>query len=141
VDPKDEYFYSYRGVAVVTPNQHEAAEVLGYKLRDDATVTRAGEQLLERLESRAVLITRGAAGMSLFERGAPRRDYPATAREVYDVTGAGDTVVGTYATALSGGASAGEAAALSNAAAGDVVRHLGTAVPDPGALFDAAGGD
>jgi len=137
VDPKDTHFFSYRGVAVVTPNQHEAAGVLGYKLRDDRAVGRAGEELLERLGAAAVLITRGGDGMSLFEQGDGKRtDFPAVARQVYDVTGAGDTVVGTYAVALAGGATAAEAASLANRAAGDVVQRVGTAVPRREALVE-----
>jgi len=139
VDPKDTHFFSYRGVAVVTPNQHEAAEVLGYKLRDDAAVTRAGRELLERLRADAVLITRGAQGMSLFESGDRRTDLAAEARQVFDVTGAGDTVVATYAAALAGGAAPHEAALLANRAAGVVVGQVGTAVPDVESLFDRGG--
>lgn len=142
VDPKDTHFLSFKGVAVVTPNQHEAAEVLGYKLRDDATVTRAGEDLLARLEADCVLITRGESGMSLFERGRGRTDFPTMARRVFDVTGAGDTVVSSYAVALTGGAEPQEAALIANHAAGLVVAEVGTAAPDLEALrlsFDSGG--
>lgn len=128
VDPKDTHFMSYEGVAVVTPNQHEAAEVLGYKLRDDALVSKAGTELLGRLGADAVLITRGSEGMSLFQTDK-RSDLKAVARSVYDVTGAGDTVVATYALAIAGGAEPIEAAELANRAAGDVVQQVGTAVP------------
>ena len=135
VDPKDTHFNSYRGVAVVTPNQHEAAEVLGYKLRDEGAVARAGLDILTRLGSDAVLITRGAEGMSLFEApDASRTDFPAVARRVFDVTGAGDTVISTYAAALAGGAVPREAAVLSNRAAGQVVQEVGTAAPEAAAL-------
>jgi D-beta-D-heptose 7-phosphate kinase/D-beta-D-heptose 1-phosphate adenosyltransferase len=134
VDPKDTHFFSYVGVSVLTPNQHEAAEVLGYKLHSEASVSRAGNELLERLGSACVLITRGEKGMSLFEAGGARTDFPAVARRVYDVTGAGDTVVSAYAAALAGGAHPREAAALANHAAGLVVAELGTAVPDLEAL-------
>lgn len=134
VDPKDAHFLSFQGVAVVTPNQHEAAEVLGYKLRDDAAVSRAGEELLARLDAQCVLITRGERGMSLFERGRGRTDFPTAARQVFDVTGAGDTVVSAYAAALAGGAQPREAALIANHAAGLVVAEVGTAVPDLEAL-------
>jgi len=130
VDPKDTHFNSYTEVAVITPNQYEAAEVLGYKLRDEASLTRAGKELLERLHSDCVLITRGSDGMSLFEQGGRRTDFPVAARRVYDVTGAGDTVVGTYAVSLAGGAEPREAALLATHAAGLVVAEVGTAVPD-----------
>ena len=134
VDPKDTHFFSYQGVDVITPNQFEAAEVLGYKLRDEPAVGRAGEEILSRLESRAVLITRGEKGMSLFEAGGRRTDFPTVAQKVFDVTGAGDTVVSCYALALSAGAEPREAAILSNHAAGLVVAKVGTAAPDPAAL-------
>jgi D-beta-D-heptose 7-phosphate kinase/D-beta-D-heptose 1-phosphate adenosyltransferase len=129
VDPKDTHFFSYRGVSVLTPNQHEAGEVLGWRLRDEAALERAGREILGRLESDCVLITRGERGMSLFERGGARTDLPALARHVYDVTGAGDTVVSAYAVALAGGASPRAAAHVSNHAAGLVVGEVGTAVP------------
>ncbi len=134
VDPKDTHFFSYQKVSVLTPNQHEAAEVLGYKLRDETAVGRAGKEILTRLEAECVLITRGEKGMSLFERGPRRTDFPTVAREVYDVTGAGDTVVSAYAVALAGGAEPREAALIANHAAGLVVGELGTAVPAPAAL-------
>jgi len=134
VDPKDTHFFSYHGVNVITPNQHEAGEVLGYKLRDDAAVSRAGAELLSRLGAQAVLITRGERGMSLFEAPGTRTDFPVTARSVYDVTGAGDTVVSAFAAAQTGGATAREAALIATHAAGLVVGELGTAVPNLDAL-------
>ncbi len=141
VDPKDLHFFAYRGVAVLTPNQFEAGEVLGYKLRDEASVTRAGEEILARLEAKALLITRGERGMSLFEAGGEQTDFPTVARRVFDVTGAGDTVVSTYAVALAGGASPKEAAILSNHAAGLVVAEVGTAAPDMKALRGSFSGE
>jgi D-glycero-beta-D-manno-heptose-7-phosphate kinase len=134
VDPKDTHFFSYHGVSVITPNQHEAAEVLGYKLRDDAAVSRAGAEIMSRLGARFVLITRGERGMSLFEEPGARTDFPVTARSVYDVTGAGDTVVSAFAAAQVGGATAREAALIATHAAGLVVGELGTAVPNLDAL-------
>jgi D-beta-D-heptose 7-phosphate kinase/D-beta-D-heptose 1-phosphate adenosyltransferase len=140
VDPKGTHFNSYLGVAVITPNQHEAAEVLGFKLRDEDSVTRAGQVLLDRLQAEGVLITRGAEGMSLFLRGRGRTDFPVAARRVYDVTGAGDTVVGSYAAALAGGAEPREAALIATHAAGLVVAEVGTAVPEPGRIRESFGG-
>jgi len=134
VDPKEAHFYAYLGVAVITPNQHEAEEVLGYKLRTEELVGKAGEELLGRLESDCVLITRGARGMSLFEQRGRRTDFPVLPRRVYDVTGAGDTVVSGYAVALAGGAEPREAALVATHAAGLVVSEVGTAVPDPAEL-------
>jgi D-beta-D-heptose 7-phosphate kinase/D-beta-D-heptose 1-phosphate adenosyltransferase len=137
VDPKDTHFDSYKGVAVITPNQHEAAEVLGYKLRDEEAVTRAGTDILERLEADCVLITRGEKGMSLFEASGRRTDFPVVGRRVYDVTGAGDTVVSGYAAATAGGAEPREAALIATHAAGFVVSEVGTAVPELDALLDS----
>lgn len=141
VDPKDTHFNAYTGVAVVTPNQYEAAEVLGYKLRDEESVGRAGREILNRLDVSCVLITRGEDGMSLFEREPERRtDFPVVAKRIYDVTGAGDTVVSGYATALAGGAEPREAALLATHSAGLVVSEVGTAVPDFDALRASFGG-
>ncbi len=141
VDPKDTHFNAYMGVSVVTPNQYEAAEVLGYKLRDEDAVSRAGWDILERLGASCALITRGEAGMSLFERESKRRtDFPVVAKRVYDVTGAGDTVVSGYAVALAGGAEPREAALVATHAAGLVVSEVGTAVPDFEALRASFGG-
>lgn len=134
VDPTETHFNAYVGVAVLTPNQFEAAEVLGYKLRDEETVSRAGTDLLKRLEAACLLITRGEKGMSLFEQSGKRTDFPVVARKVYDVTGAGDTVVTGYTVALCGGADPSEAALIATHAAGLVVSEVGTAVPDLEAL-------
>ena len=141
VDPKEAHFFSYREVAVLTPNQHEAAFVLGYKLEDDEAVSRAGKEILERVEADSVLITRGEQGMSLFERSGRRTDFPAVARRVYDVTGAGDTVVSAYAAALAGKAEPREAAMIANHAAGLVVAEVGTAAPDMDSLLASFPGE
>ena len=99
IDPKGTDYAKYRGATLVKPNQLEAGQVLNRPLKTDDDVTRAGADLLELLHpSAAVLVTRGAAGMSLFERGQEPVHVPAQAREVYDVTGAGDTVAGVLAT-------------------------------------------
>ncbi len=128
VDPKETHFFSYRGVAVITPNQSEAGAAYGRRLRDVPTLLAAGRYLREELECRSVLITRGEHGMTLFaSEGAPLQ-FAAVATEVFDVTGAGDTVVSSYALALAAGATAPEAAAISNHAAGLVIREVGTTV-------------
>lgn len=127
VDPKETHFFSYRGVSVITPNLLEAGVAWGRALRSEELLDQAGRELRQRLESDAVLITRGEKGMSLFRADRPRLDLPTVAREVYDVTGAGDTVVSTYAVALAAGADHPEAALISNHAAGIVVREVGTA--------------
>jgi D-beta-D-heptose 7-phosphate kinase/D-beta-D-heptose 1-phosphate adenosyltransferase len=127
VDPKVRHFALYRGVTVVTPNQLETEQVTGVRLRDDGDLVTAGRRILSLLRCRAALVTRGEQGMSLFERGRPPLHVKAAAREVFDVTGAGDTVIATIALALAAGATLAEATFLANAAAGVVVGKVGTA--------------
>lgn len=129
IDPKGTDYRKYRGATVVKPNQHEAGKVLNRELRTDADVDRAGADLIDLLGPHtAVLVTRGAHGMALFERGKPPVRVPAQAREVYDVTGAGDTVAGTLALALAVGGSLEAACRLASLAAAIVVGKVGTAV-------------
>ncbi|HHD12073.1 MAG TPA: D-glycero-beta-D-manno-heptose-7-phosphate kinase [Deltaproteobacteria bacterium] len=135
VDPKVEHFHYYHGVELVTPNNLEASRASGVEIRDEETLHRAGRILLDSLGSKAVLITRGEQGMSLFEKDRDTH-IPTVAREVYDVSGAGDTVVGVMALALSAGADYREAAVLANMAAGIVVGKVGTAVVHPEELLD-----
>ncbi|MFH0779148.1 MAG: D-glycero-beta-D-manno-heptose-7-phosphate kinase [Candidatus Eisenbacteria bacterium] len=127
VDPKETKLLSYVGVTVVTPNQHEAGFAYGKRIVDDVTLEEVGWGLSKRLGCEGILITRGEKGMSLFEKGGVLTHFPTVAREVFDVTGAGDTVVTALALALAGGATLKEAASISNHAAGLVIRHLGTA--------------
>ena len=131
VDPKPRHFRRYRGVTLVTPNQLEAERATGLRLTDDAALALAGERILRQLRCRAALVTRGERGMSLFEQGREALHVEAAAREVFDVTGAGDTVIATMSLALAAGASLPEAAVLANAAAGVVVGKLGTAQATP----------
>jgi D-beta-D-heptose 7-phosphate kinase/D-beta-D-heptose 1-phosphate adenosyltransferase len=137
VDPKETHFFSYTGVSVITPNLIEAGTAFGRALKTDELLNDAGEDLVRRLACDAVLITRGEKGMSLFEAGRARLDLPTVAREVYDVTGAGDTVVSHYALALAAGASHPEAACLANHAAGIVVREVGTATATCRQILDS----
>jgi D-beta-D-heptose 7-phosphate kinase/D-beta-D-heptose 1-phosphate adenosyltransferase len=137
VDPKPRHFRFYRGASVVTPNQLEAEQVTGLRLSLPAELAAAGRRMLSRLACRAVLVTRGEHGMSLFERGRPPLHVAAAAREVFDVTGAGDTVIATLGLALAAGARLAEAARLANHAAGVVVGKLGTATTDPEELLAA----
>ena len=126
VDPKSARFERYRRATVITPNLREAfaaAALSGGKGRD---VGRVGAALLRRTKAGAVLVARGEEGMSLFESGEEPLHIPTVAREVYDVTGAGDTVIGTLALCLAAGASFREAAYLANLAAGIVVGEFGT---------------
>ena len=127
VDPKLRHFRLYRGVTVVTPNQLETEQATGLRLRDERELLAAGRRIVSLLRCRAALVTRGEHGMSLFERGRPPLHVPTAAREVFDVTGAGDTVIATMSLAVAAGASLAEAAVLANLAAGVVVAKVGTA--------------
>jgi D-glycero-beta-D-manno-heptose-7-phosphate kinase len=141
VDPKVEHFGFYKGVTLVTPNHLEATQAAGLHGDGDQTIQEAGEILRQRLGCQCVLVTRGEKGMSLFEGDGVSWHLPTQARQVYDVTGAGDTVVGTLALALSTGASMREAAALANHAAGIVVGMIGTATVSAQQLTEALGSD
>ena len=129
VDPKRNDFSFYRGCTVITPNKGEAQAALGGReLSTDLDVWEAGNDLLKSCRSKAVLITRGEEGMTLVERGRNACFHvPAIARHVFDVTGAGDTVIGTLAACLAAGSSMREAAVLANIAASVVVGEVGTA--------------
>jgi len=137
IDPKPRHFRLYRGASVVTPNQLETEQVTGLRLTGPAELAAAGRRMLAALGCRAVLVTRGEHGMSLFERGRPPRHVEATAREVFDVTGAGDSVIATLALAVAARAPLADAATLANAAASVVVGKLGTAQATPAELLQA----
>jgi D-beta-D-heptose 7-phosphate kinase/D-beta-D-heptose 1-phosphate adenosyltransferase len=137
VDPKVEHFSYYKGATVVTPNHLEALQAAGVHSDDDRGIAEAGEILRQRLGCRSVLVTRGEKGMSLFESDGSNWHIPTVARQVYDVTGAGDTVVGTLALALATGADMRDAAALANYAAGVVVGMVGTATVTAPQLTEA----
>ena len=130
-DPKHRDLRLYRGVTVVTPNHHELELAIGRDLAGDEDFARAAAEVLPLLEGGALLATRGADGMTLFEPGAPPFHVKAAARSVFDVTGAGDTVVATLAVALAGKASLRDAVAAASAAAGVVVSKVGTATVTP----------
>jgi len=134
VDPKESHFARYHHVSVVTPNVHEASGAAGIVIRDGESLEAAGRKLLAELESEGVLITRGPEGMSLFRPGEVTTHIPVMAREVYDVTGAGDTVVAALTLARVAGADWERAAVLSNAAAAVVVGKVGTATVTPAEL-------
>jgi D-beta-D-heptose 7-phosphate kinase/D-beta-D-heptose 1-phosphate adenosyltransferase len=127
VDPKGRDWERYRGALVVTPNRHELAEASGLPVRGDEEIEAAARRMAERCGIGAVLATRGAEGMTLVPASGEPVHLPARALEVFDVSGAGDTVVATLAAALAVGAALPEAMALANAAAGVVVGKLGTA--------------
>ncbi len=142
VDPKEDHFQYYRGVTSITPNRKELENaVRNLKIKDkknrfkldsdrlftDKDIDAAGSQILEYLELESLLVTLGEQGMKLFERGAKITHIPTVAQEVFDVSGAGDTVIATFALSLSIGASKLEAAHIANYAAGIVVGKIGTA--------------
>lgn len=132
---------AYSGITLAKQNEAEAATALGLKMIDANEMDQAGVELLERINAEAVLITRGPAGMSLFEKSREPVHMPVTNKsEVYDVTGAGDTVVATMALALAAGATYMEAASMANLAAGVVVRKPGTATITPQELRKAIEG-
>lgn len=139
VDPKVEHFGYYKGVTVMTPNHLEATQASGLHGDDDQTINEAGAMIRQRLGCQSVLITRGEKGMSLYEGDGVSWHLPTQARQVYDVTGAGDTVIGTLALALSTGASIKHGAILANHAAGIVVGMVGTATVSPKQLTEALG--
>jgi D-beta-D-heptose 7-phosphate kinase/D-beta-D-heptose 1-phosphate adenosyltransferase len=131
VDPKEDHFDLYHRVTALTPNRAEAGAAVGRDLDTDADIRRGGEELLKRLECEALLVTLGEDGMALFERGGRQIRIPTVAQEVFDVAGAGDTVIATFTLALASGASMEQAARLANYAAGIVVGKLGVAVVTP----------
>jgi D-beta-D-heptose 7-phosphate kinase/D-beta-D-heptose 1-phosphate adenosyltransferase len=127
VDPKVGHFHFYKGVSLITPNLMEASQGSGVEIKDEGSLIKAGKTLMSRLSCGAVLITRGEEGMSLFEKDRITH-IPTVARHVYDVTGAGDTVIATFSLAYASGATMQEAALIANHAAGIVVGEVGTAV-------------
>ncbi len=133
IDPKGVDFERYRGANVLTPNQNEFEAVVG-AWRSEAEFLSAGDALRARLDLDALLVTRGDRGMALFSEGAPALGLAAETREVFDVTGAGDTVVGLMAAGFSSGLAWKDAAALANLGAGLVVRKIGVATVSPSEL-------
>jgi D-beta-D-heptose 7-phosphate kinase/D-beta-D-heptose 1-phosphate adenosyltransferase len=138
VDPKGADYAKYRGATVVKPNIHEAERVTKQEITDDKSLAEVGTKLATLLEGSAVLITRGPQGMSLFRAQEPPIHIPTVAHNVFDVTGAGDTVIGTLAVALAAGASLVQATHLANWAAGIVVGKVGTATVTLDELRDAS---
>lgn len=140
VDPQVTHFDSYQGVGVLTPNHHEAGRYLKRTLVEDDQVVAGGFEILERLQAAMLIITRGEKGMTLFRQGQTQAEhFPTRARQVFDVTGAGDTVITVFTLAIAAGASAEDAVRLSNAAAGVVVARLGAATVSVEELNDALG--
>jgi D-beta-D-heptose 7-phosphate kinase/D-beta-D-heptose 1-phosphate adenosyltransferase len=136
VDPKIPHIDYYRGATIVTPNHHEAEIATNMRVRTDEDARLAARAFRERAACHAVLMTRGDQGMWLLGEGV-EDSLPAAAREVADVTGAGDTVIATMALALAAGATLVEAARLANEAAGLAVARFGPAVVSPAELLRA----
>lgn len=126
IDPKGREYKKYRGATLLTPNRQEAATACNLDFNGQKLVEEAGNSLLENLEIEAVLITQGENGMTLFQRDRTSRHFDALARKVYDVTGAGDTVIASLGAAVGAGADLAEAAEIANIAAGLVVEEIGT---------------
>jgi D-beta-D-heptose 7-phosphate kinase/D-beta-D-heptose 1-phosphate adenosyltransferase len=129
VDPKKSDFSLYRSFDIITPNHHEAGRAAGFDIVDYSSLIKSGTEILNRYDLKALLVTRGEEGMSLFERADKiiHTEFPTEAREVFDVTGAGDTAIGVFALCMASGATFKEAAFLANRAAGIVVGKSGTA--------------
>jgi D-beta-D-heptose 7-phosphate kinase/D-beta-D-heptose 1-phosphate adenosyltransferase len=136
-DPKRPDFAAYRGVTVLTPNEHEVRVATRLDAGEDAHADRAGRLALEASGAEAVLVTRSAKGLTLVRRDAPALHLPTRAREVADVSGAGDTLIAALAVALGAGAELPEAAMLANATAGISVGKQGTATVSRQELLDA----
>ncbi len=137
VDPKPLHLDWYRGVTLVTPNHIEAGLAAGRKIESESDLRWVGQRLLKRLLCDSVLITRGREGMALFSRNSKVTLIPTLARKVFDVTGAGDTVIATLTLALASGLSLIQSCRTANVAAGLVVGELGTAAIQAAALKKA----
>lgn len=137
VDPQVTHFQQYRNVDILTPNHHEAGRFLLKELKTDEAVESGGKEILERLNCRSLLITRGEKGMSLIEPDRVRH-FPTVATEVFDVTGAGDTVISVFTLVMASGGTLEEAVHLSNFAAGLVIRRIGAATVQAEELLGAA---
>jgi D-beta-D-heptose 7-phosphate kinase/D-beta-D-heptose 1-phosphate adenosyltransferase len=142
LDPKPVHHLNLTGLSLITPNRKEAFELANLtdetRTADplaDANLMRVAERLLSDLRPAVLLVTLGESGMLLCQRGQKPFHIPTVAREVFDVSGAGDTVIASFTMAIAAGASPGEAAVLSNHAAGVVVGKLGTATVAPGELL------
>ena len=136
VDHKFKNFFEFKGATVMKPNLKEAIEALGVEAAERPTVDFVGPRIVERLQCRACMITMGEKGIALFEKGKPVHTIPTMAREVYDVSGAGDTVIATLTLALAAGVGLREASMLANYAAGLEVARLGVATITAQELLD-----
>lgn len=138
IDPKGKDFTKYSGATLIKPNKFELEQATNRKIDTEEEIIEAGNELLAVLNGTSLLVTRGSKGMSLFHNQNPPVHIPANTRTVYDVTGAGDTVISVIALATACGASLEEAARLANFAAGIVVGKLGTATLTTGEILQVA---
>jgi len=137
VDPKIENFPLFSPITLITPNHHEAERIIHHACLDDSEVDKAGKKIFQKIATKYIIIKRGERGMTVFEKGKRSLHIPSLAREIYDVSGAGDTVIATASLALLSGASILEAAYLANTAAGIVVGKIGTATASASELLNA----
>ncbi len=140
VDPKVANFYHYRSVSCIKPNRKEISEVLGYEAETEEKLLDGGRAILNDLSLESLLITLGESGMCLLKKDSDAFIIPACARAVYDVTGAGDTVISVFTLSLAAGIDHLNAALLANIAAGEVVEKLGTSTISVDDLVDAVKG-
>jgi len=127
VDPKEDHFSYYKDITAITPNQSEAYYAAGQKYKNEKDVSKIGKIIIKKLNCEIVLITRGEHGMMLTQKGKKQISIPTVAQDVFDVSGAGDTVISVFTMALISGAQPHEAAFISNCAAGIVVGKVGVA--------------
>ena len=127
VDPKETHFNNYQRVSLITPNHHEAGFAYGRRIHSEKDLIEVGNGLLKRLKAKSILITRGPDGMSLFTEDSEPTHIPTFAKKVYDVTGAGDTVIAVFVAATCAGADLVESAIVANAGAGLTGGEIGTA--------------
>lgn len=136
VDPKEERLKYYQGITLITPNHHEASKAVGFEIKDNATLKKAGGEILKKFKCKIALITLGENGMAVFQKDNFMKHIPTVAQEVFDVSGAGDTVIACYTLSLAAGANPVEAAHISNCAAGIVVGKVGIAIVTPAELIN-----
>lgn len=136
VDPKENHFSYYKGVSVITPNNHEASKAVGFPLDDELSMIKAGEKLIKKLNIEVVLLTLGEKGMMVMCKGKKPQRIETIAQEVFDVSGAGDTVIAAYTLSVVSGGSPIVAAYIANCAAGIVVGKVGTATVGPDELLE-----
>jgi D-beta-D-heptose 7-phosphate kinase/D-beta-D-heptose 1-phosphate adenosyltransferase len=136
VDPKGTDYTRYGGATILTPNRKEAEAASGVRITDAASLARAADVIMNSVGLQHLLITRSEEGMSLFSKDGDAVHIPTVAREVFDVSGAGDTVLATLAVGIASGCTVTQAAQLANVAAGIAVGKLGTSIVTPQEIID-----